>query len=154
MEFGQLLRTMTDAACAGDGDGVAACFTPHGVYHDVFYGAFSGRDRIAEMIRNYFHRDATDFRWDIHHPVSDGETGYAHYVFSYASKLAGHEGRRTVFEGVAMVRLEGGLIAHYAEIANTLPALQRLGFGSERLLRICERQGRLLSVRDDVRDHL
>ena len=37
------------------------CFTPDGVYHDVFYGAFEGRDRIAEMIRDYFHRDGCNF---------------------------------------------------------------------------------------------
>ncbi len=57
MEFGALIRKMIDGVIAGDGDTVASCFTPDGVYHDVFYGAFEGRDRIAEMIRDYFHRD-------------------------------------------------------------------------------------------------
>ena len=154
MDFGQLIRDMTRAACAGDGERVAACFTPNGVYHDVFYGAFAGRDRIAVMINEYFHRDAKNFRWDIHEPVSVGDVGYARYVFSFTSKLAGHEGRRTLFEGVAMVTLDDGLIAEYREIANTLPGLQRLGFTPDRLLRICDRQGQALADRDDARAHL
>ena len=80
MEFGALIRKMIDGVIAGDGDTVASCFTPDGVYHDVFYGAFEGRDRIAEMIRDYFHRDGCNFRWDTHNPVSDGTTGYVRYV--------------------------------------------------------------------------
>jgi hypothetical protein len=32
------------------------------VYHDVFYGAFEGRAKIAEMIDEVFYRTATDFR--------------------------------------------------------------------------------------------
>ena len=43
MEFGALIRQMTQSVCDGDGDRVAACFTEDGVYHDVFYGAFEGR---------------------------------------------------------------------------------------------------------------
>ena len=53
MDFGVLIRKMTQAACEGDGAGVAACFTEDGVYHDVFYGSFEGRGRIAEMINDY-----------------------------------------------------------------------------------------------------
>ena len=46
MDFGVLIRKMTQAACEGDGAGVAACFTENGVYHDVFYGSFEGRSRL------------------------------------------------------------------------------------------------------------
>ena len=109
MDFGTLIRTMTEAACRGDGAGVAACFTPDGTYHDVFYGAFQG-EAIVDMIENHFHRDANNFRWDVHHPVSDGETGYARYVFSFDSKLDGREGKRACFEGVAVCALKDGLI--------------------------------------------
>lgn len=154
MEFGALMRKMMDAACAGDGAGVASCFTPDGVYHDVFYGAFQGHDRIAEMIEGYFHRDARNFRWDTHDPVSDGRTGYVRYVFSYESKLPGCEGKRTMFEGISAVRLRDGLIESYTEVANTAPGLQKLGFEPKRLARIFEKQGEELASRDEARGHV
>ena len=54
MEFGALMHKMVDAACAGDGEEVADCFVEDGVYDDVFYGVFQGRERIVDMIGNYF----------------------------------------------------------------------------------------------------
>ncbi|MEC8204046.1 MAG: nuclear transport factor 2 family protein [Pseudomonadota bacterium] len=154
MEFGALIRKMIDGVIAGDGDTVASCFTPDGVYHDVFYGAFEGRDRIAEMIRDYFHRDGCNFRWDTHNPVSDGTTGYVRYVFSYESKLEAAKGKRTMFEGVAVVSLENGLMKTYTEVANSAPGLQRIGFEPERLARFVKKQGAELAARDESEGHL
>ena len=105
MSFAALLSAMTAAVCRGDGAAVAACFTPDGVYHDCFYGAFEGV-AIASMIEGFFHRDAGDFRWDLHDVVDDGRTGYARYVFSYTSKLPEAQGRRAIFEGVSICRTE------------------------------------------------
>ena len=50
MTFSGLIQHMIDGACRGDGAQVAACFTPDGAYHDVFYGSFRGRAEIARMI--------------------------------------------------------------------------------------------------------
>ena len=61
MTFSGLIQNMIAAACRGDGAGVAACFTPEGVYHDVFYGSFRGPAEIARMIEGHFHRDGSDF---------------------------------------------------------------------------------------------
>src|SRR5215217_4436171 len=52
---------------------LADLFTEDGVYHDLFYGEFAGRPRIAELIDDWFYRTADDFRWDMHSPVNDGE---------------------------------------------------------------------------------
>jgi ketosteroid isomerase-like protein len=82
-----MLRTFCDAVEQRNGAAFAALFTEDGVYHDVFYGAFAGREKIAEMIDDWFYRTATDFRWDMHVPVSDGETLYTRYAFSYRSTL-------------------------------------------------------------------
>ena len=79
--------------------------------HDVFYGAFAGRAKIAELIDEWFYRTATDFRWDMHAPVSDGDTLYARYTFSYRSTLPEAKGARAMFEGVAIMRLRDGKIA-------------------------------------------
>ena len=154
MDFGVLIRKMTQAACEGDGAGVAACFTEDGVYHDVFYGSFVGRGSIAEMINDYFHRDACNFRWDMHDPVSDGETGYCRYVFSYESKLCAAKGTRTMFEGVAIATLQDGLIVSYTEVANTAPGLRRMGFAADRLARFAEKQGAELGARKEAEGHL
>lgn len=137
--FAALILRMTQAAVRGDGRAVRACFTPDGVYHDCFYGAFKG-DAIVSMIEDRFHRDACNFRWDIHTPMSDGTTGYARYVFSYESRLPGAEGRRAGFEGMAVCTLRDGLLESYREIANSLVALQALGFAPDRLARLAARE--------------
>ena len=147
MKFAELLGRMTAAAARGTGAEVAACFTADGVYHDVFYGAQRGRAAIVDMIENRFHGDAADFVWELHDPVTDGTTGYARYTFSYSSRLPGCEGRRAIFEGVAICRLKRGLIAEYREIANVYPALSMLGFADERIARFAARQARELVER-------
>lgn len=137
-DFPALILRMTQAAVRGDGRAVRACFTPDGVYHDCFYGAFKG-DAIVSMIEDYFHRDAYNFRWDIHTPLSDGVTAYARYVFSYESRLPGSHGQRAGFEGTAVCTLRDGLLESYREIANSLVALQALGFAPDRLARLAAR---------------
>ena len=144
---------MANRTLYGDGDGAAACFADRGVYHDVFYGAFP-KPEIPRMVSDYFHRDAERFRWDIHDPVSNGAVAYARYVFSYDAKIAGSEGKRGVFEGVAVCRLEEDLILSYTEVANTSTGLQLLGFSAERLARIVGRQIDELTARDEVAAHL
>ena len=92
MNMPAMLRAFCDAVEQRNGAAFADLFTEDGVYHDVFYGAFAGRAKIAEMIDDWFYRTATDFRWDMHAPVSDGETLYARYTFSYRSTLPEAEG--------------------------------------------------------------
>ena len=152
MAFAELIRRMTAAACAGDGDGVAACFTPDGVYHDVFYGAFRGAD-IGRMIEDYFHRDAENFRWDVHDPIEGDGIGYARYIFSFDSKQPGHEGRRACFEGVAICKLSDGLIAHYSEVAEAAAGLSLMGFSDARISKHAGRMGRFLMARDETAAH-
>lgn len=153
MDFAQLMTRLADAASEGDGAGVAALFTEDGVYHDVFYGAFEGRARIAEMIEGYFHRDGTGFRWDMHDPVSDGTIGYVRYVFSYESRLPDTAGRRALFEGVSIVRLEDGLIRDYREVANAAAGLHTLGFAPERIAKFLDREAKELAGRDEAKGH-
>ena len=45
-----MLRAFCDAVEQRNGRAFAELFTEDGIYHDVFYGAFEGRDRIAAMI--------------------------------------------------------------------------------------------------------
>ena len=148
-----LLKRFADAVIARDGATLASLFTEDGVYHDVFYGVFAGRERIAELINDWFYRAARDLRWDMFEPVSDGETLYARYVFSYVSTLPEAAGKRVLFEGVAIMRLCNGFIAEYREVANTGPALVELGFPPGRVAKILARQGAELSASSDAVRH-
>src|SRR3954467_10867230 len=154
MNTAAMLRAFCDAVEQRDGKAFAALFTEDGVYHDVFYGAFRGRAKIAEMIDDWFYRTATDFRWDMHAPVSDGATLYARYTFSYRSTLPEANGARVMFEGVAIMKLRDGKILRYHEVANTAPAFVDMNFAPERIAKIFAKQGAELKARPEMRRHL
>ena len=154
MDFAALLDRFSAAACRGDGAGVAECFTPDGVYHDVFYGDFHGRAAIVDMVENHFHRDGEDFRWDIFSPVADGDRGYARYLFSYRSRLPEAAGRRSIFEGVVCARLSGGLIAEHHEVASASTGLALMGVSDARQARFAARQAEALKARPEAARHL
>ena len=154
MNTATMLRSFCDAVEQHDGAAFAALFTEDGVYHDVFYGAFAGGPKIAEMIDDWFYRTATDFRWDMHDPVSDGKTLYARYTFSYRSLLPEAKAARVMFEGVAIMTLRDGLIAEYREVANTAPGFVDMNFAPERIARIMAKQGAALKARPEMKRHL
>ena len=154
MPADKLLHDFCRSVERRDGAAFAALFAEDGVYHDVFYGAFTGRAKIRDMIEDWFYRTATDFRWDMHDPVSDGRTLYARYTFSYTSLLPEANGARAMFEGVAIMTLRDGLIAEYHEVANTAPAFVDLNFAPERIVKIFAKQGAALKARPEMQRHL
>lgn len=149
----ELVKALAKAVEERNGKAMAALFTEDAVYHDVFYGAFEGRDRIAAMVEDWFYRQARDFRWDMMDPVSDGRNLYVRYLFSYVSTLPEAQGRRVMFEGVSLMQLKDGLIASYREVANTGPALLGIGFPPERVAKILKRQGEALAARPGASRH-
>jgi len=134
-QFRALLERMTQAICRGEGAAAAACFIPEGIYHDGFYGEFRGREAIRAMVENHFHANARDFSWTLSDALSDGRLAYARYGFSYVSKIAGSEGKRVFFSGIARVRLQDGLIARYGEVFDRGVALAQMNFPPERIAR-------------------
>lgn len=154
MDTSALLRAFCDSVEQHNGKAFAELFTEDGVYHDVFYGAFAGRTKIAELIDDWFYRTACDFRWDMHAPVSDGHTLYARYTFSYRSTLPEAKGARVMFEGVAIMRLRDGNIVEYHEVANTAPGFVDMNFAPERIAKIVAKQGAALKARPEMKRHL
>jgi ketosteroid isomerase-like protein len=154
MDVTTMLREFCDAVEQHQGHRLAALFTEDGVYHDVFYGAFEGRAKIAALIDDWFYRTAEEFRWVMHDPVSDGQTLYARYTFSYKSTLPEAKGARVMFEGVSIMTLRDGLIANYHEVANTAPAFVDLNFAPERIAKLMARQGAELKSRPEMQRHL
>ena len=137
-DFSQMLARFTAAVEANDGSALAALFTKDGVYEDGFYGAYAGAAAIAGMVA-HFHETGEDFRWEFFDPVSDGRAGYAHYRFSYRSKVAGAEGKPVAFEGISHFTLRDGKIARYCEVFDRGLALVQQGFAAERIKRVVEK---------------
>src|SRR2546425_1045850 len=70
MDVENMLRDFCNAVEQHDGQRLAQLFSEDGVYHDVFYGAYAGRERVAELIDVWFYKDADDVRWDMVDVVS------------------------------------------------------------------------------------
>jgi ketosteroid isomerase-like protein len=153
MSATDLLKNFTNAVEHRNGKAFAELFTEDGVYHDVFYGAFKGREKIAEMIDDWFHRTARDFRWEMFRPVSDGTMLYAYYTFSYVSTLPEAEGRRVGFDGVSIMRLRDGRIAEYREVANSAIGLLDIGFAPERVAKILNKEAAHIRARPEWQRH-
>jgi ketosteroid isomerase-like protein len=144
MDVSALLKKFCGAVERRDGKAFAGLFTEDGVYHDVFYGAFEGRAKIAEMIDDHFHRTARDFRWEMFRPVCDGKMLYAYYTFSYVSTLPEANVKRVGFDGVSIMKLRDGQIAEYREVANGSMGLLEIGFAPERVAKILAREAKHL----------
>jgi len=154
MDFPTLIQRFTQAVEAADGTGLAELFTPEGSYHDTFYGLFTGRVAIKEMLEQRFWRDARAFRWVMRDPVSDGRTGYAHWEFSYTSAHEVSRGRRVVAEGMSRFALSGGLIRHYTEAFEGGKALAQLGMPPEKLARWLHKGAEALRADSRFKSHL
>lgn len=153
-EFATLLARMTRAAEAGDGARFAACFTEDGVYHDYIYGDHAGRATIADMLENYFHRDATDYRWSFFEPVVNGDLGYAWSLSTFESTMPEFKGKRVIIDGMSRFRLKDGLIADYAESVNGGVAMAQLGVQPERMAKVMGKWAGWLKARPETVEYL
>jgi ketosteroid isomerase-like protein len=157
MDATSLLKKFCSAVERRDGKALAELFSEDGVYHDVFYGAFKGRAKIAEMIDDWFHRTARDFRWEMFRPVTDGKMLYAYYTFSYVSTLPEAQGKnggkRVGFDGVSIMTLKDGKIAEYREVANSSMGLLEIGFAPERVAKILAKEAAHIKARPEWARH-
>ena len=142
-DFKALLQRFTAAAEAGDGNALAACFTPDGTYHDYIYGDHSGRADIAHMLVDLFHRDAgPDYRWEMFDAVCDGDLGYAWSLSSFTSRVPEFAGKFVVIDGMSRFELRDGLISDYRESVNGGVAMAQLGVAAPRIAKVLARWGR------------
>lgn len=146
-DFAALLRRMMAAAQAGDAEGFAACFTPDGIYRDYIYGDHAGRAEIARMLRELFHRDARDYRWEMFDPACNGNIGYAWSLSTFISSVPEFAGRRVVIDGMSRFELRDGLIADYSESVNGGVAMVQLGVQPQRMEKVLQRWSKQLQER-------
>src|SRR6185312_6578255 len=126
-EFASLLQRFAAAATAGDGHALALCFTPDGVYHDYIYGPHRGRESIADMLVNLFHRDAAEYDWTFFDPVCNGDLAYARSLSRFVSTIPEFKGNEVVIDGISRFVLKDGHIAEYHESVNGGVAQSQLG---------------------------
>lgn len=153
MDFPGLLSRFAKAVAANDGTGLASLFTEDGVYDDGFFGEYKGRRAIADMLQ-HFHETGSNFRWDFFDALSDGRSGYARYRFSYASGMAGAEGKPVVFEGIGFFQFSDGLIARYAEVFDRGMALAQQDFAAERIKKVLVKLADRQNASAAAKEHL
>jgi uncharacterized protein (TIGR02246 family) len=152
-DFAALVKRFGDAATAGDGNVLAALFTPDGVYHDYIYGPHKGRAAIADMLENLFHRDATDYHWEFRDPVVKGDLGYARSLSRFVSTIPEFKGRKVVIDGTSRFVLKDGLVAQYHESVNGGVAQAQLGIAPERMAKVMRRWADRLLAEPEVADY-
>ena len=150
--FARLLSDFTLSAESGDSARFANHFTEDAVYHDYIYGPHQGRADIAHMMQNLFHRDATDYRWEMFDPVFDGRRGYAWWLSSFTSTIPQFKGQRVVIDGMSRFILRDGLIAEYRESVNGGVAMAQLGVEPARMEKVFLRWTGWLKERPETVD--
>ena len=153
-DFAALLRAFALSAESGDGARFAAHFTEDAIYHDYIYGPHQGRAEIAHMMQDMFHRDATDYRWEMFDPVINGDMGYAWSLSSFTSTILQFKGQRIVIDGMSRFIVRDGLIAEYRESVNGGVAMAQLGVEPERIVKILKRWSGWLRERPETKDYL
>jgi ketosteroid isomerase-like protein len=149
-EFANLVERFAAGANAGDGKAIAACFTPDGVYHDYIYGPHRGRESIADMLENLFHRDAADYDWTFYDPAVHGHIGYAHSLSRFVSRIPEYKDREIVIDGTSRFILKDGLIAEYHESVNGGVAQAQLGVEPARMAKVMAKWAARFRARPDV----
>lgn len=153
-EFAKLLSNFTHSAESGDGARFARHFHEDGIYYDYIYGPHKGRADIAHMMQDLFHRDATDYRWEMFDPVFDGSMGYAWSLSSFTSTIPQFKGKRVVIDGMSRFIVRDGLSAEYRESVNGGVAMSQLGVEPERMAKIFRRWTGWLIDRPETQDYL
>jgi hypothetical protein len=149
-DFASLLARFGAAATAGDGQSFAACFADDGVYHDYIYGPHRGRAAIADMLENFFHRDAAEYDWTFFDPVVNGNIGYARSLSRFVSTIPEFKGSEVVIDGISRFVLRDGLIAEYHESVNGGIAQSQLGVAPERMAKVMAKWTRRFRAQAEV----
>ena len=152
MDFKAMLSEFTDALVAGDSERFACLFAEDGVYHDVAYGTHRGRGEIRAMVERVA-REGESYRFEMRDPVSDGQLGYARFVFSFTTRHEAFAGKRVVTEGMGCFELEEGLIKAYHEATNQGIGLAQLGIAPEHMAKIFARKAERQKARPELRHH-
>lgn len=127
MQFQALMHEIRDAVVAYDGRRLAELFTEDGYYLEPLHGLFRGQAEVKRLVEEVFKSTIDRIRWEIVDPICDGDIGYARWIFSFASKRPGLEGKRVALVGMSHVELADGRIKAYREVYDVGMAFAQLG---------------------------
>lgn len=153
MTFPEILERFARAVENHDGGALAALFTEDGVYDDIFFGEFKGRERIAWLLDEKFYEGGKDLQWEFRNPVDNGKAGYASWLFSYTSVSKHASGTRVTFDGVGIYTLRDGLIERYEDMCNGALPLKQMGTPPEVIDRMLDNWHSHLKTRDGYNAH-
>ena len=152
--FPEMLETFKRAVETCDTDAFLGLFIEDATYEDSVYGIFQGRAELKRMLRDVFHQDAADFRWDMDNPVCDGNVGYAHYRFSLKSSHPNAAQGRALLTGCAQFIMKDGRIAAYKEWGNVAGTLLQAGVPDKVVIRFLQREAKKLHEAPAFADHV
>lgn len=152
--FPEILETFKTAVETCDTEAFTELFTEDATYEDSVYGAFTGHEDLKRMLRDIFHQDATDFRWEMSDPVCDGNIGYARYRFSLKPSHPNAAAGRALLEGCARFTLKDGRIAAYKEWGSVAGTLLQSGVPDNVVLRFLKRESQKLRDNPDFAAHI
>lgn len=131
MQFRELMKELTEAVIAYDGQRLAKLFTEDGYYEDSIRGRFQGRREIRRLGGEVFKEALGEMKWDMADFVDDGRIGYSRWVFSFTSRRPGSEGKRVVLRGMSIAELESGLIKAFQDVYDGGMVFAQLGAPAE-----------------------
>lgn len=148
-----VIQKFATAVEAGVPEDIAALFSQNGVYHDLVYGDFAGREAIAGMFRDRWFRDAGRFKWDMLDVVSDGRTAYAHWIHSF-DLLNPPGSERVVVDGATQFLLTpDGQIERYREWTEGFGSLLNAGASRSTIDYIMSRHDQAVRARPEAAGH-
>jgi steroid delta-isomerase-like uncharacterized protein len=135
-----IVREFERAFNRQDVEGLVACFTPDGSYHDTFFGAHAGADQLRAMFARMF-REGREYAWTMETVVETEERAAAEWSFAYVvtEAILRSAGRPVRFRGMSIFEKRGGRIAAYRESFDLGAALLQLGFSPEATARTIRR---------------
>ena len=150
-----MLRAFCDAVEQRNGKAFAELFTEDGVYHDVFYGAFEGRAKIAEhdrrLVLSHGHR------FPLGHARPRQRRPDALCALHLQLPLDAAGGRRARGRCSRASRSCGCATARSRSITRSPTPRRRSStssFAPERIAKIVAKQGAALKARPEMKRHL
>jgi ketosteroid isomerase-like protein len=120
---------------------VLDCFTTDAVYHDLFYGRFSGREGLRRLFERMY-SEGEHHQWRMTGVVDAPACtiGEWRFTFTVSAAVPGSSGRTLAFRGVSIFETQAGLCRTYREYFDRGAALLGLGISPATVARISAQQ--------------
>lgn len=124
-----------------DVDQVLECFTVDAVYHDLFYGRFTGRAGLRRLFERMY-SEGVHHRWTMTGVVENPDRTIGEWTFEFTVSDAVPQGagRTLRFDGVSIFQTRSGRCHTYREYFDRGAALFALGIEPGAVARLLARR--------------